>query len=303
MKMADIGIKSKHDEEVESLAMNLRRNKLASSDSEARRMAQEMLSTGKKVQDDFVAREKKIYGTQVKNPEVELAHRQVEQLTSNLSQGKSNVRIDIPELDLNKPLKDIVGEDDDYSEKEDDEIIEMKEDSASEPAEESPGEEQAESVDELSEEVAEEPIEEAGEQEQESEQDEKAEEVSEDNKEVEEPAEEPAEPSEEEPKADEDAAADDEDDDSGDIGPGDAPNQPVEVEKTADDGDEDDGGDGDDDSGEGGDDDKSDGEPDFSVKELDGSEQLKKSEDDRKAEISRMEESRINLTNVFNVHK
>jgi hypothetical protein len=294
MEMADIGIKSKHDEEVESLAMNLRRNRLASSDSEARRMAQEMLSTGKKVQDDFAEREKKIYGTQVKNPEVELAHRQVEQLTNNISKGKSNVRIDIPELDLNKPLKDIVGEDDEYADKEDDEFVEMKENSASESSDETPEEEQGESADEPFEEVTEEPAEDA------------------------------VEPGEEEPKADEEVAKDDEDDDSGDIGPGDAPNQPVEVEKKAED-DESGDDDGDDDSGEGGDDDKpdddapfeaetktspdecddesSDGEPDFSVKELNNSEQLKKSEDDRKAEISKMPESRISLANTFNVNK
>lgn len=273
--MADFNIKSKRDEEIESLAMNLRRNKLASSDSEARRMAEEMLSTSKKVQQDFAEREKRIYGDQTnKNPEVELAHRQVEQLASNLAQGKTNVRIDIPELDMNKPLKDIVGDDSDY-EKEDDEEVVVKE----EPQEE------------VSEEVGEESGEEG------------------------EPDE--AEPEEESP---EEIVVDEE---PGDVGPGDAPEEPVRVDED-DDSDDDTGDDSDDDTGEDSDekpendapiddtekeeasDDsegQGDGEDDFSVKELDNSEQLRKSEEERKAEVARMEESKINLSNMFNVNK
>jgi len=274
MQMADFNIKSKRDEEIESLAMNLRRNKLASSDSEARRMATEMLSTSKKVQEDFAQREKRMYGDQTtKSPEVELAHKQIEQLASNLAQGKSNVRIDIPEIDVNKPLKEIVGEESDY-EKEDDEEVVVKE----EPQEEV----QEDSGDETGDEVEPEEIE---------------------------PEEKPS----------EELVVDEE---PGDAGPGDAPEEPVQVNE----------GDDSDDSGEeGGADDSSDesekepadapiddtemeeasdecespieGEPDFSVKELDNSEQLRKSEEERKAELSKMEESKIDLSNMFNVNK
>jgi uncharacterized pyridoxamine 5'-phosphate oxidase family protein len=120
--MADFNIKSKRDEEVETLATNLRRNRLASSDSEARRMAEEMLSTSKKVHDDFTQREKTFYGDQKKNPEVELAHRQIEQLASNLARGKSNVRINIPEINVDKPLRELVTPEY-YPEKEDDEEV------------------------------------------------------------------------------------------------------------------------------------------------------------------------------------
>ena len=270
--MADFNIKSKRDEEIESLAMNLRRNKLASSDSEARRMAEEMLSTSKKVQQDFAEREKRIYGDHInKNPEVELAHKQMEQLASNLAQGKTNVRIDIPELDMNKPLKDIVGDDSDY-EKEDDEEVVVK------------GEPQ--------EEVKEEAGDESGE---EGEPDE-------------------TEPEEESPEG---IAVDEE---PGDVGPGDAPEEPVHVDED-DDSDDDTG---DDDTGEDSEEkpekdapiddtekeeasdsceSQGDGEADFSVKELDNSEQLRKSEEERKAEVARMEESKINLSNMFNVNK
>jgi hypothetical protein len=272
--MADFNIKSKRDEEIESLAMNLRRNKLASSDSEARRMAEEMLSTSKKVQQDFAEREKRIYGDQSRNPEVELAHKQMEQLASNIAQGKHNIRIDIPELDVNKPLKDIVGDDSDY-EKEDDEEVVVK------------GEPQ--------EEVKEESGDESGE---EGEPDE-------------------AEPEEESP---EEITVDEE---PGDVGPGDAPEEPVRVDED-DDSDDDTGDDSDDDTGDDSDekpendapiddtekeeasDDsegQGNGEDDFSVKELDNSEQLRKSEEERKVEVARMEESKINLSNMFNVNK
>lgn len=268
--MADFNIKTKRDEEVESLAMNLRRNRLASSDSEARRMAEEMLSTGKKVQDDFVEREKRIYGVEKKSPEIDLAHKHVEQLASNLAKGKPNVRIDIPELDMNKPLKELVAQEEEY-EKEDDEEVVVKE--------------------EPEEETKEKPVEEP------------------------EPEQEPAEEKAEEPKeekTDEEGQASDEDDDGGDVGPGDEPEEPVQVAE----GDEDTGeggGEGGDNGGdEGGDDspiaeeesdESSESEPDFSVKELDNSEQLRKSEEERKAEIHKMPESKVNLSNMFNVNK
>ncbi len=271
--MADFNIKSKRDEEIESLAMNLRRNRLASSDSEARRMAEEMLRTSKKVQDDFAEREKRIYGGGRESPEVELAHKQMEQLASNIAQGKSNVRIDIPELDVNKPLKDIIGDDSDY-EKEDDEEVMVKEEPQEEVQEEAGGD--------------------AGEE---------------------------GEPEEVEPEEEssEELVVDEEPDDAG---PGDAPEEPVQVDE--DDG-SDDGSDknDDDESGDDSEEEPADapidetekeeasddcagpieGEPDFSVKELDNSEQLRKSEEERKAEVSKMEESKINLANMFNVNK
>lgn len=258
--MADFNIKSKRDEEIESLAMNLRRNKLASSDSEARRMAEEMLRTSKKVQEDFVEREKRMYGGQAsKDPEIELAHKQVEQLASNLAQGKTNVRIDIPEIDVNKPLKEIVGDDPDY-EKEDDEEVMVKEEFQEEPVEEAgleanePEEEPVvgvvdeESVSIVSGEVADEAV-----------------------------------------RAEEDDSGngdDDSDDGSEEESPGDAPIDDTEKEEASD-------------ECEG----PIEGEPDFSVKEIDNNEQLRKSEEERKAEISRMEESKIDLSSVFNANK
>ena len=276
MGMADFNIKSKRDEEIESLAMNLRRNRLASSDSEARRMAEEMLSTSKKVQEDFAEREKRIYGDQKKNPEIELAHKQMEKLASNIAQGRPNVRIDIPELDVNKPLKEIVGEDSDY-EKEDDEEVVVKE----QPQEQF-GEEAGEESDEKGE-----------------------------HDEVE-PEEEPAEGPTDEIVVDEEP---------GDVGPGDEPGEPVQVDEDDDSGDDGDEG-SDDDSGEDSDekpeedapidekekeeasDDASDeGDPDFSVKELDISEQLRKSEEEKKAELAKMAESKVDLSNMFNVNK
>lgn len=282
--MADFNVKSKHDEEVEELARNLRRNKLASSESEARRMAEEMISTSKKVHDDFAEREKKIYGSERKNPEIELAHKQVEQLATNIAKGKSNVRIDIPELDVTRPLKDLVAEHEGY-EKEDDEEAGDETEAHDAEAKEETNEEPEHEVEEVK---------------------------------TDEPAEQ--EPSEEH--------SDEDDDDNGDVGPGDEPAEPVQVNKPDDDSDEggDDGGDegGDDGSGDGserkpdddvpvdvekeaasddGDGSDEEEEPDFTVKELDNNEQLRKSEEERKAELDKMPESRINLTNVFNIHK
>jgi hypothetical protein len=284
MRMADFNIKSKHDEEVEELARNLRRNKLASSESEARRMAEEMVNTSKKVHDDFAEREKKIYGGEKKSPEIELAHKQVEQLATNIAKGKSNVRIDIPELDVTRPLKDLVAEDEAYDKESDEDV--------GDEAEASEGEAKEEAWDEPEQE---------------------AEEVKTD------------EPAEQEPSEEH---VDEDDDDNGDVGPGDEPAEPVQVNKSDDDADEgrEEGGDddkGDDsdsgggnepepdvpvdaekeaasDEGEGSDEEE---EPDFTVKELDNNEQLRKSEEERKAELAKMPESRINLTNVFNVHK
>jgi len=273
--MADFNVKSKHDEEVEELARNLRRNKLASSESEARRMAEEMISTSKKVHDDFAEREKKIYGSERKNPEIELAHKQVEQLATNIAKGKSNVRIDIPELDVTRPLKDLVAEHEGY-EKEDDEEAGDETEAHDAEAKEETNEEPEHEVEEVK---------------------------------TDEPAEQ--EPSEEH--------SDEDDDDNGDVGPGDEPAEPVQVNKSDDDSDE--GGDdgSDDDSGGKPDDDvpvdaekeaasdegkgSDEEESDFTVKELDNNEQLRKSEDERKAELAKMPESGISLTNVFNVHK
>jgi len=286
--MADFSIKSKHDEEVEELARNLRRNRLASSDSEASRMAEEMLSTGKKVHDDFAERERKIYGDQKKNPEVELAHKQIEQLASNLARGRANVRIDIPEIDVSKPLKELVRENEALEAEDDEVATEVKEGPAGEPQEE-PSEE-------ATEEQTEEPEEEPEAEEQEPE-----------DAEAEAPKE-----AEEELKLD---------DDQGDVGPGDEPAEPVQIDEPRkdDDEDRDEGGDKDDDksgddsvfakeaSSEEGEhpdgDDGEEGESDFTVKEIDNSEQLKKSDEERKAERANMPESKVDLSNMFKVNK
>ncbi|KYK27111.1 hypothetical protein AYK26_00230 [Euryarchaeota archaeon SM23-78] len=115
-------IKTKKDEEIEKLVANLRKNKLASSDSEARRMAEEMLSTSKKVSEDFAEREKRIFGEDKKSVEVELAQKRVAEISSNIARGKADVRIDVEGVDVTKPLKDIVKEQEEPIEREDDEI-------------------------------------------------------------------------------------------------------------------------------------------------------------------------------------
>ncbi len=263
--MADFNIKSKRDEEVESLAMSLRRNKLASSDSEARRMAEEMLTTSKKVQDDFAEKEKRLYGSQKKVPEVELAHKQMEQLASNIARGKTNVRIDISEIDVSKPLKDLVRDEYDDFEKEDDEVAEE--------LKEEPGKEVKSETSELSEEPSEETVR---------------------------PEEEPSEEHESS-------------DDEGDVGPGDEPSEPLQADEFGDD--EGDKGEDKDDSEEESAKDKPSeetseessedegGDPDFSVKEIDNREQLKKSEEERRKEREKMAESKVDLNSMFNVHK
>src|SRR4030042_1831435 len=205
--MADFNIKSKRDEEIEALAMNLRRNKLASSDSEARRMAEEMLSTSKKVQDDFVEREKRIYGGEKKTPQDE---------------GKEETSEEPSE------------EEPDQGEGEE---ISVDEGDDEEPGDVGPGDEPGEPL------QAEEGDDEGGDD------DDKP-----------------------EPGADDEGAEDEDKDSDGDLG--------IDASEEG--------------SGEGS------GEEDFSVKEIDNNEQLKKSEDDRKKEIEKMPESRIDLSNVFN---
>nr|MCK4930364.1 hypothetical protein [Nanoarchaeota archaeon] len=148
-----VDVKTKEELEIEKLAITLRKNKLASSEGEARRMAEEMLTTGKKVSEDFAEREKKIFGEEKKDAEVELAHKQVEQLAANIGKGKADVRIDIPGIDVNKPLRELVKEEEELVEKEDDEVAveiaqgpkeEIKEEVAEEPVkeEEAPVEEE-----------------------------------------------------------------------------------------------------------------------------------------------------------------
>ena len=264
--MVEIDIKTKKDAELEKLVATLKKNKLAMSDSEARRMAEEMLSTSKRVTEDFSEREKKIFGEQKKDSEVELAHKQVEQLTANIGKGKSDVRIDIEGVDVNKPLKDIVeaGEQKPV-EKEDTEVaVEVDEPEPSEPKfepepepkaiPEEPGEEpEAESEAESKE------PEEAKEREDSELDEEPAKEEPKSEAEPEEPDEEPVEEepeSELEPKPDEESES--KDDDSG-----------MDVE----------------------------------VKELDESDKPKKSEEERKKEIDDMPESKIDLADVFKSNK
>lgn len=97
-----------HSEEVEKLARTLRTSRVVQSESEAYRMANEMLNTSKKVNEDFKKRDELYHGTQSKNAEVEKAHFIMEKLTENMAKGKPNVRIDVGELDLNKPLKELM---------------------------------------------------------------------------------------------------------------------------------------------------------------------------------------------------
>jgi hypothetical protein len=105
--------------EIEKLARTLRASKLAVSESEAYRMATDMLSTSKKVHDDFKERDQKLYGEHKQSSEIETAHKMMEKITHNMGTGKSNVRIDIAQLDLGKPLKQLIEEQEEPIEKED----------------------------------------------------------------------------------------------------------------------------------------------------------------------------------------
>ena len=323
-------IKTKRESEIESLAMMLRKNKLASSDSEARRMAEEMLNTSKKVSDDFADREKKYFGEQRKDAEVELAHKQIEQLASNLARGKPDVRIDLEGIDVNKPLRELIPEDEEPSETEDEDAVELKE----EPAEKAP-DEVVEDEDlekpELEEEIPEpdsdedvpepeaelevpepprkKPFEEAegdaGEPPFKEAPVEEALDVSlseglddevpferiragdekvpvrKSEEEREETSGEPAE------KEDSEEVAEDEDLEKPELEE-EAPEAEAEEEPSKEPSEEEPQGDS---------------EDDFSVKELDTKEQLKKSEEERKKEKEKMAESKVNLHNVFNVNK
>jgi hypothetical protein len=118
-----------HKEEVEKLARTLKQNKVAQTESEAYRMAEDMLNTGRKVQEDFKARDKAIYGQEVRNQEVETAHKLMERISTNIAKGRQDVRIDIKELDLERPLKEMVPQEEHSPEKEDDDdAVLMKED-------------------------------------------------------------------------------------------------------------------------------------------------------------------------------
>jgi hypothetical protein len=123
-----VDFKSGQEEEIEKLARTLKSSKLASSESEAKRMAEEMLGIGKKVSDDFKKRENNFYNEQNKSREQQIAQKQVEMLVSNLASGKSNVRIDMAEfkgLDVNKPLKDLISEEEEPVESDDDDAVEI----------------------------------------------------------------------------------------------------------------------------------------------------------------------------------
>ncbi|MFH0870584.1 MAG: hypothetical protein V1866_06030 [archaeon] len=118
---------SKMEQEIETLARTLKNSKLAVSESEARRMAEEMLRTSKKVSDDFAERDKRLYSTQPKSKDVEMAQKALEQITSRMGKGESNVRIDVGELDLNKPLKDMIASEEEPSDREEDDAVDLGE--------------------------------------------------------------------------------------------------------------------------------------------------------------------------------
>ena len=114
---------SDHVGEVERLARTLRTSRLATSESEAYRMAQEMLSTSKKVSDDHKEREKALLGAPKRNIEAENAQKIIEKITSNAAQGKPNIRIDLGELDLEKPLKELIPDEAFHQEADEDDAV------------------------------------------------------------------------------------------------------------------------------------------------------------------------------------
>ncbi|MBN1792093.1 hypothetical protein JW826_00180 [Candidatus Woesearchaeota archaeon] len=97
--------------EVEKLAKTLRANRLAISDLEAYRMAEDMLSTGKKVNADLRAREERMGISEKKDPQVESAHKLMEKISANLASGAGRVHINLGELDTTKPLAELVRQD------------------------------------------------------------------------------------------------------------------------------------------------------------------------------------------------
>jgi hypothetical protein len=124
--------------EIEKLARTLKASRVATSESDAWRMAEEMLSTSKKVQDDFKAKDKALYNRE-KNPEVETARAIMEKLSANMAKGMSNVRLDLKELDLNKPLKELIPAEEALSEhEEDDDAVLVNDESLLPKKEESP---------------------------------------------------------------------------------------------------------------------------------------------------------------------
>jgi hypothetical protein len=124
-----------HKQEVEKLARTLRQSKVASSESDAFRMASEMLATQRKVHEDHKMREAKIYGEHLPNAEQKKATMIMEKLSENLSKGKSNVRIDVEELNLNTPLKEMVKEEESPVEEEEDDAVLVNDESLKESAE------------------------------------------------------------------------------------------------------------------------------------------------------------------------
>jgi len=251
-----VDFKSRQDEEIEKLTRTLRNSKLANSESEARRMAEEMMGISKKVADDFREREKNMYGEQKKSAEHDLAHKQMEMLAANLASGKSNARLDLSdlsELQIDKPLKDLVAEEEEPHNNEEDDAVEV-----SPPAEESAAPEPA----------AEEPAEEK------SSWDKPVEEKKEGEKEV------------EEVDAGEDADVDDDPNDESEEEKSEDSSEEAPAKEAAD--------------VEAAEEDDSEG-VDFSIKELDSA--PAKSDDDRQREIKSMDESKIDLSSMFNANK
>ncbi len=275
-----VDFKSRQEDEIEKLTRTLKSSRLATSESEARRMAEEMLGISKKVADDFKKREQQILGNKKMNVEQDLAHKQMEMLAANIASGKSNARLDLSdlnELDVNKPLKDLISEQEDQpDEKEEDDAVELTSadekvteiDDVVEPADEK------DSVDESLEEPSE----------QSSSWDKPVDENKEEPKqEVEE-----ADVGDEGPEPDDDSEAGSEEEKAEEAPEEDAPEKPAGEEIDPEAAEEDDS-----EGTEAGD--------DFSVKELDSA--PVKSDGDRKQEIESMEESRIDLSNVFNANR
>jgi hypothetical protein len=116
---------NRQEEEIEKLVRTLKNSKIATSESDARRMAEEMLGISRKVASDFAERERKIYGDQKQSHDVDVAHKQMELLASNMGKGKSNVRLGLDEIDVEKPLRDLVKQESEPVETDEDDAVEL----------------------------------------------------------------------------------------------------------------------------------------------------------------------------------
>jgi hypothetical protein len=118
-----------HSAEVEKLARTLKASRVAVSESEAYRMAEEMLVTSRKVHEDRKAREQEMFGRERRNVESENAQKIMEKISANMAKGR-DVRIDIDELDLEKPLKELVRDEPVQDHEEEDDAVLLHEERA-----------------------------------------------------------------------------------------------------------------------------------------------------------------------------